>query len=131
MSAADPLHVAEATVLGSETALVFHPERLAGVDPARYARRPLTVRVLLENLVRHYRPDRTDLAALVALANEYREAAILAGMSRVLPSPPRVVARRRDAERAALLGHCVRRLLRVDQRVLQLLSFAKKAAAFF
>ncbi len=69
MSAADPLHVAEATVLGSETALVFHPERLPGVDPARYARRPLTVRILLENLVRHYRPDRTDLAALVALAN--------------------------------------------------------------
>ncbi len=69
MTAVDPLGVAELTPLGAESALVFHPERLRGVDRARYARRPLTVRVLLENLVRHYHPDRTDLASLVALAN--------------------------------------------------------------
>jgi aconitate hydratase len=65
----DPLGVAERTALGAETAYVFHPDRAKGVDPAKYARRPRTVRVLLENLVRHFDPARADLAAIVALAN--------------------------------------------------------------
>ncbi len=69
MKSADPLGVTEPTSLGAETALVYHPERLAGVDPARFARRPRTVQVLLENVVRHFDPSRSDLAAIVALAN--------------------------------------------------------------
>ena len=69
MSSHDPLGVAEPTPLGRETALVYHADRLPGVDPARYARRPRTVRVLLENIVRHYDPARADVASLVALAN--------------------------------------------------------------
>ncbi len=69
MSESDPLGVAEMTPLGAERALVYHPERLRGVDAARYARRPRTVRILLENIVRHYHADRTDLDAVVALAN--------------------------------------------------------------
>jgi aconitate hydratase len=69
MSSHDPLRLAESTRLGAETALVYHPDRLNGVDAARYARRPRTVRVLLENIVRHYDPDRADIASIVALAN--------------------------------------------------------------
>jgi aconitate hydratase len=69
MSSQDRLGVAETARLGTESALVYHVDRLAGVDPARYARRPRTVRVLLENIVRHYDPGRADLAAIVALAN--------------------------------------------------------------
>ncbi len=60
---------AESTPLGSTRALVYHPERLPGVDPARYARRPRTVRVLLENVLRHHDPSRGDLATVVAIAN--------------------------------------------------------------
>jgi aconitate hydratase len=60
---------AQRTRLGSTEAIVCHPEQLAGVDPARYARRPRTVRVLLENVVRHHDPARSDLATIVAVAN--------------------------------------------------------------
>jgi aconitate hydratase len=69
MIAHDPLGTAESTPLGNDTALVYHPDRLAGVDPAKYARRPRTVRVLLENIVRHYDPQRAELPSIVALAN--------------------------------------------------------------
>jgi aconitate hydratase len=69
MNAPDPLGVAESTRLGSDSALVFHADRVKGVDPARYARRPRTIRVLLENIVRHYDPLRADLMAIVTLAN--------------------------------------------------------------
>jgi aconitate hydratase len=69
MSVADPLHVAEEIALGPDRIVVFRPERLAGVDPARYARQPRTVRVILENLVRHFDPARSETPALVALAN--------------------------------------------------------------
>jgi len=69
MTAIDPLGVTESLTVGTDSVLIFRPERLSGVEAARYARRPRTVRVLLENLVRHFHPDRTDRAALVALAN--------------------------------------------------------------
>ncbi|MGA9839619.1 MAG: aconitate hydratase AcnA [Thermoplasmata archaeon] len=69
MNSNDPLGVAEPTRLGNASALVYHADRLNGVDPARYGRRPRTVRVLLENIVRHYDPSRADLASIVALAN--------------------------------------------------------------
>jgi aconitate hydratase len=60
---------ARATSLGAANALVHYPDRLPGVDPARYARRPRTVRVVLENVVRHFDPARGDLATVVAIAN--------------------------------------------------------------
>jgi aconitate hydratase len=69
MSSHDRLGVAESTALGSAPALVYHPDRVTGVDPARYARRPRTVRVLLENIVRHFDSAHADLASVAALAN--------------------------------------------------------------
>jgi aconitate hydratase len=69
MNLPDPLRIAEETPLGPSRARVFHPERLLGVDPAKYARRPRTVRVILENVARHYDPARADLPTIVALAN--------------------------------------------------------------
>jgi aconitate hydratase len=60
---------ARSEVLGHETATIYRVEQLPGVDPSRYARRPRTVRVILENVVRHFDPARTDLATLVAVAN--------------------------------------------------------------
>ncbi|MGD0249774.1 MAG: aconitate hydratase AcnA [Thermoplasmata archaeon] len=69
MTSHDPLGVTETIRLGTETATIYRVERLKGVDPARLARRPRTVRVLLENIVRHFDPAKTDLAEVVALAN--------------------------------------------------------------
>ena len=69
MSVPDPLHVTETLPLGRETATVYRVDRVAGVDPARLARRPRTIRVLLENIVRHFDPAKTELAHVVALAN--------------------------------------------------------------
>jgi aconitate hydratase len=69
MNHPDVAATVRATPLGSDTAQVCFPDRLPGVDPARYARRPRTVRVLLENAVRHFDPRRTDLTTLVAFAN--------------------------------------------------------------
>ncbi len=69
MSVPDPLHVTETVPLGRETATIYRVDRVAGVDAARLARRPRTIRVILENIVRHFDPAKTDLAHVVALAN--------------------------------------------------------------
>jgi aconitate hydratase A / 2-methylisocitrate dehydratase len=69
MSIADPLNVSEVVDLGGERTTVFRTERLEGVDAARFARRPRTVRVLLENILRHYDPRHGDVRNLSALAN--------------------------------------------------------------
>jgi aconitate hydratase len=69
MTPDDPLGVTVTTRLGGETATIYRVDRLNGVDPARLARRPRTVRVLLENIVRHYDPSKTALADVIALAN--------------------------------------------------------------
>jgi aconitate hydratase len=69
MTTPDPLGVTEALRIGAETVTVYRAERLKGVEPGRLARRPRTVRVLLENIVRHFDPAKTDLAEVVALAN--------------------------------------------------------------
>jgi len=69
MSLPDPLRVTDTLTWGSEHATVYRPERLSGVDPARFSRRPRTIRVLLENILRHFDPKVTDPANLVALAN--------------------------------------------------------------
>jgi len=54
--------------VGSTAAAVWDPARLSGVDPARWARRPRTVQVLLENFCRNF-TEGSDRNALVALAN--------------------------------------------------------------
>ncbi len=65
----DPRAAAEPLALGADSALVYRGERVPGVDPARYARRPRTVRILVENLLRHFDAATTDPEALLALAN--------------------------------------------------------------
>jgi aconitate hydratase len=69
MNPPDPLHVAESILLGGESAWVYRVEKLAGVDPAKWSRRPQTVRVILENVVRHFDPARGEVGPIVALAN--------------------------------------------------------------
>ena len=69
MGSSDPLRVTDSLTWGSERATIYRPERLAGVDPNRFARRPRTTRILLENVLRHFDARVTDLKALVALAN--------------------------------------------------------------
>ncbi len=69
MSLPDPLGVTEKVRLGDEIATIYRLDRLKGVDAGRLARRPRTVRLVLENVLRHFDPGMTDPAALVALAN--------------------------------------------------------------
>jgi aconitate hydratase len=69
MNPSDPLAVSEVVDLGGERATIFRVDRLEGVEAARLARRPMTVRVLLENLLRHFDPSRSDVRDLRALAN--------------------------------------------------------------
>jgi len=69
MSLPDPLGAAETVRLGDEPATIYRAERVAGVDPARLARRPRTVRILLENIVRHFDPAKSRVDDLRALAN--------------------------------------------------------------
>ncbi len=69
MNPSDPLHVTDSLTWGSDHATIYRVERLSGVDPGRFARRPRTVRVLLENALRHFDPRVTDPTTLVALAN--------------------------------------------------------------
>src|SRR5208282_1961891 len=69
MSLSDPLRAAESVPLGASSAWVYRVERIPGVDAARWARRPRTVRVILENVVRHFDPKRGDLRSIIALAN--------------------------------------------------------------
>jgi aconitate hydratase A / 2-methylisocitrate dehydratase len=64
MTPTDPLGIAEEARLGDESLTVFRLDRLRGVDAARLARQPRTTRVLLENVVRHFRPGVTDLDAV-------------------------------------------------------------------
>ncbi|HTS32325.1 MAG TPA: aconitate hydratase AcnA [Thermoplasmata archaeon] len=69
MTPPDPLHVAESVPLGTSSARIYRVDRVPGVDPAQWARRPRTIRVILENVVRHFDPARAELEPLVELAN--------------------------------------------------------------
>jgi aconitate hydratase len=69
MVSPDPLGVTETARLGTESATLYRPVRLPGVDAGALSRRPRTVRVMLENIVRHFDPKRSDLKDVVALAN--------------------------------------------------------------
>jgi len=69
MNPTDPRNVTDTLAWGTDRATIYLPGRLPGVDPVRFARRPRTVRVLLENFLRHLDPHVTDPESLVALAN--------------------------------------------------------------
>ncbi|MGI0132475.1 MAG: aconitate hydratase AcnA [Thermoplasmata archaeon] len=69
MSPHDPLGVAQPLVVGHETSTIYRIDRLRGVDPARLARRPMTVRILLENMVRNFDPKVLDEATLLEVAH--------------------------------------------------------------
>ena len=69
MGSSDPLRVTDSLTWGSERATIYRVERLAGVEPGRFARRPRTTRVLLENVLRHWDARATDPTTLVSLAN--------------------------------------------------------------
>jgi aconitate hydratase len=60
---------------GNETYTVVRVERLEGVDPARWSQRPRTVRVLLENVLRHAGEKPAVRELVRALANGDRAAA--------------------------------------------------------
>ncbi|MCI4366643.1 MAG: aconitate hydratase AcnA, partial [Thermoplasmata archaeon] len=60
---------AETLVVGAESSTIYLLGRIPGVDPAKLARRPRTIRILLENILRHRaRAEVTD-AQLLALAH--------------------------------------------------------------
>jgi aconitate hydratase len=68
MALRDPLSASEPLSVGDRSYVIYRPERVAGVDGGRLARRPLTVRVLLENMIRHFDPERSSRDGIVALA---------------------------------------------------------------
>jgi aconitate hydratase len=69
MSPSDPLQAAEVATLRDEPVTIYRTARVAGVDPGRLGRRPRTVQILLENLVRHFDPKKTRIEDVRALAN--------------------------------------------------------------
>ncbi len=69
---ADPFGAAETVRLGETPVTVYRPERIAGIDLASWARRPRTVRILIENAVRHGRASAEEREAIRAVANGQR-----------------------------------------------------------
>ncbi len=71
---ADPWGVTEALSVSGERSVLYAIDKVPGVDPSRLARRPKTVRILLENLLRHATGSPEEAAMLRALANgEHRQ----------------------------------------------------------
>jgi aconitate hydratase len=64
MKSPDPLGLADAF---DGDARIYRIDRIPGFDPGLYARRPLTTRILLENLIRNFDPARTDRKLVTAL----------------------------------------------------------------
>ena len=69
MNPTDPLGVAEEVRLGDESLTVVRPDRLAGVEGDRFARRPRTTKIVLENVLRHYDPRSTHVEVVRAVLN--------------------------------------------------------------
>jgi aconitate hydratase A / 2-methylisocitrate dehydratase len=65
----DPFGVADELTTASERLTFFRPSKLEGVDPEKLARRPRTIRILLENLVRRAHDSGVDRAFVRDLAN--------------------------------------------------------------
>ena len=66
---ADPWGVTERFEIHGEESVLYALDKIPGADPAQLARRPRTVRVLLENMLRHSEGSEADGSALRALAN--------------------------------------------------------------
>jgi aconitate hydratase len=60
--------VADTLAVGSERSRVYRIDRIPGVDAAALARRPRTVRVILENLLRYLDRGRVDESSVIAFA---------------------------------------------------------------
>ncbi|MCI4325648.1 MAG: aconitate hydratase AcnA [Thermoplasmata archaeon] len=69
MNPVDPLGARDRLELPGESSVIYRVEKVPGVDPAKLARRPLTVRILLENMVRNFDPRILDRETIVRLAN--------------------------------------------------------------
>src|SRR5579875_2854182 len=69
MNPSDPLGVRQSLTVDNRTYDIYLPETLPGVDPAKWSRRPRTIRILLENLVRNFHPKLGNVEAVRALAN--------------------------------------------------------------
>jgi aconitate hydratase len=69
MNPIDPLGARDRLDVGGESSVIFRVDKVPGVDAARLSRRPLTVRILLENMVRHFDPKILDRETIVRLAN--------------------------------------------------------------
>ncbi|MGA7862135.1 MAG: aconitate hydratase AcnA [Thermoplasmata archaeon] len=67
--AAGPWGVAEAFEVDGEASVLYALDKIPGVDPAKLARRPKTVRILLENLLRHSTGSAEDASLLRRLAS--------------------------------------------------------------
>ncbi|HUI38394.1 MAG TPA: aconitase family protein, partial [Thermoplasmata archaeon] len=60
--------VTDTLIVGGERSRVYRIDRIPGVDARSLQRRPLTVRILLENLLRHLDRGLVDEATITALA---------------------------------------------------------------
>ncbi|MCI4335112.1 MAG: aconitate hydratase AcnA [Thermoplasmata archaeon] len=69
MSTHDPFGVSEVLTVGSEQYRIYPADRLEGVQAERLARRPRTVRVILESLLRRGHGEATERAQAHALAH--------------------------------------------------------------
>ncbi len=68
----DPWGVTEPLTAGGEASVLYALDKIPGADPARLARRPKTIRVLLENLLRHSTGSAEDAEILRTLASGER-----------------------------------------------------------
>jgi aconitate hydratase A / 2-methylisocitrate dehydratase len=69
MNPSDPLGARGTLELPGESSVIYRVAKVAGVDAAKLACRPVTVRILLENMVRHFDPKVVDRETIVRLAN--------------------------------------------------------------
>ncbi|MCI4347153.1 MAG: aconitate hydratase AcnA [Thermoplasmata archaeon] len=68
-TATDPWGVTEAFQTDGEASVLYAVDKVPGIDPSKLGRRPKTVRVLLENLVRHSTGSAEEATAIRSLAN--------------------------------------------------------------
>ncbi|MCI4349563.1 MAG: aconitate hydratase AcnA [Thermoplasmata archaeon] len=84
MSSADPHTFAAELDVGGERSTIYRLDRIPGLDPARLARRPATVRILLENLLRHAARGLVPTSTIVAVAHGERTGELPFFPSRIL-----------------------------------------------
>ena len=65
----DPWGVTESFTVEGESSVLYAIDKIPGIDPGRLARRPKTIRVLLENVLRHSTGTSEDATTLRALGD--------------------------------------------------------------